>query len=302
MIRRAILATTVAVALALTGCTPGTGTASSSPSPEIPDFRKPGAAKAMVEQLLADAESQQALMVKVSQHNVEVSVLKDDKVVTWANRSGTVTQVASDLAYVDQATFDVDGYQFDNVGALFRAAAGQSGSEANQSLTIVDYSGGKVMMSVSTEPESRTVFFTSSGSLLEILDFNTEGGVVGGVATAIGGRTTIYSLSVISDQSVSVEFPGANDTTIRRARAQKVPVTTTVRSGATNLPLYATSVVDPRAIWRVVQAQRGEGGISENSTWSVTIDNREKRLQPRMYFTFGFTVVVTDLAGDVIDQ
>lgn len=302
VIRRAVLAMTVAIALALTGCTPGSSTTSAPPSPAVPDFRKPGTAKAMVEQLLADTQSEQALMVKISEHSVEVSVLKDDKVVTWANRSGTITQVASDLAYVDQATFDVDNYHFDDVGAMFRAAAGQSGSEANQSLTIVDYSGGKVMMSVSTEPESRTVFFTSSGSLLEILDFNTEGGVVRGVEAAIGGRTTIYSLSVISDQSVSVEYPGANDTTIRRARAQKVPVTTTVRSGATDLPLYATSVVNSRAIWRVVQAQRGEGGISENSTWSVTIDSRDKRLQPRMYFTFGFTVVVTDLAGDIIDQ
>lgn len=256
----------------------------------------------MVEQLLTDAESNKALMVKVSERTVEVSVLKDDKVVTWANRSGTITQVTSDLAYVDQATFDVEDYQFTDVGAMFRAAAGQSGSESNQSLTIVDYSGGKVMMSVSTEPESRTVFFTSTGSLLEILDFNTERGVVRGVEAAIGGRTTIYSLSVVSDQDVSVEFPGANDTTIRRARAQKVPVTTTVRSGATNLPLYASAVVDPHAIWRVVQAQRGERDLSENSPWSVTIDNRDKHLQPRMYFTFGFTVVVTDLAGHVIDQ
>lgn len=255
----------------------------------------------MVQQLLKDAQSQQALMVKIAEHSVEVSVLKDDKVVTWANRDGTVTQVASDLAYVDQATFDVDAFQFDDVGAMFQAAAGQSGSAANQTLTIVDYSGGKVMMSVSTEPESRTVFFSPDGALMEILDFNTEGGLVRGIQAAIGTRQTIYALSVVSDQSVTVDYPGTNDTTIRRTRAQKVPVTTTVRSGAANLPLFATSAVDPRAIWRVVQSERGTGSISENATWSVTIDNRQKSIA-RMYFTFGFTVVVTDLAGNVIEK
>lgn len=300
MIRHAILALCLAVALPLAGCTPG-GDASSSPTVATPDFRQPGAAKAMVQQLLDDAQSQQALMVKITEHSVEVSVLKDDKVVTWANRDGTVTQVASDLAYVDQATFDVGAFQFDDIGAMFRAAAGQSGSATNQSLTIVDYSGGKVMMSVSTEPESRTVFFTPDGSLMEILDFNTEGGLVRGVQSAIGTRGTVYSLSVISDQSVTVDYPGPDDTTIRRTRAQKVPVTTTVRSGAADLPLFAASMVDPRAIWRVVQTQRGDEGISESSTWSVTVDNREKST-PRMYFTFGFTVVVTDLAGNVIGK
>ncbi len=300
MIRRVVLALCLAVTLPLTGCTPG-GDSSSTPTVATPDFRQPGAAKAMVQQLLSDAQSQQALMVKITERSVEVSVLKDDKVVTWANRDGTVTQVASDLAYVDQATFDVDAFQFNDIGAMFRAAAGQSGSAANQSLTIVDYSGGKVMMSVSTEPESRTIFFTPDGLLMEILDFNTEGGLVRGVQSAIGSRGTIYSLSVISDQSATVDYPGPDDTTIRRARAQKVPVTTTVRSGAADLPLFAASMVDPRAIWRVVQTQRGNEGINENSTWSVTVDNREKST-PRMYFTFGFTVVVTDLAGNVIGK
>ncbi len=92
-------------------------------------------------------------MVEIAKDSVQVSVLSaEGKPVTWAHRDGKSAEVPSDLAYVDQATFDVSRFNISNVGGLFRAAASMSGSEEHQSLTIVDYSGGEVVMSVSTLP------------------------------------------------------------------------------------------------------------------------------------------------------
>jgi len=299
--RRALTAVCGGLLVLLTACAPTSANQSPSPSPSAPDFTQPGVAKAMVQQLLTQAGSQKTLMVKITTDTVQVSVLEDAQAVTWAYRDGQSAQIASDVQYIDQASFDVAKFNIDDVGALFRAAAGQSGSAANQSLTIVDQSGGDVVMSVSTEPESRTVFFTADGALTEILDFDTLAGISTGIRDAIGGRTLIYSVTVMSAQSVSVEFSGTNSTTVRRTRGAKVPAITTVRSSA-DLRQYAAARVSPAAIWRVVNQIRGTQDVSSQSQWSVTIDSREKLTLPRMYFTFGFKVVVADLDGNIISQ
>lgn len=303
--RMLLLAVVAALALTLTGCiAPGTPqvTATPGPSPTGPDFTRPGAAQAMVARLLAAAGNQQALMVEIAATTVQVSVLDaDDRPITWAYRDGKIKEVHSDLAYVDQATFSIADFNISDVGGLFRAAAGQSGSEQNQSLTIVDYSGGEVMMSVSTVPESRTVFFTPSGALLELLNFDTAGGISTGIEQAIGHRTLVQSVTVSSDQGVWVDFPGTDEgTTVRRTRTSMVPVTTNVRAEAVDLPQFSADRINPTAIWTVLDSIRGSDDIDEAAPWSVIIDDRDRTSAPRMHFTISNKVVVTDLSGTVI--
>ena len=257
----------------------------------------------MVKQLMAKADSTAALMVEITESTVQVSVLDDaHQPTTWAYRGGEIAQVPSDLAYVDQSTFSVSRFNINDVGALFRAAAGMAGSEQDQSLTIVDYSGGEVVMSVSTVPESRTVFFNPDGSLLPVLDFDTPGGIAQGLKEAIGTRSTVASITVESDQGAWVDFPADTETTTRRTRTQKVPVTTNVRAEKLELPMFNAASVDAAAIWRVVDGLRGTSEIPEQSKWSVVIDDRDALGVPRMHFTIGPKVVVTDLAGNVVSS
>lgn len=291
--------------LLLAGCGEATPSPSPSPSPTpvSMDFTKPGVARTMVEALMAKTEARRALMVEITADTVQVTVPGDDQPVTWAYRDGEMAKVASDLQDVGQAQFAVSDFNVSDVGALFRAAAGQSGSSQDQSLTIVGTENtptGDVQMSVSTVPESRTVFFTPGGALLEILDVDTPGGLKRGIADAIGGRGLIYSLTVISNQGVWSEFPGANNTTLRRTRSAKIPAITTVRSAAANPPLFSSSRVDAAAIWRVVEHVRSSGDASAGSAWSVTVDGRDQTQGPRLYFTFGFKQVVADLAGTIV--
>jgi hypothetical protein len=303
--RAAIIGWVLAVALA--GCVPAptsTPTTASSPSatPADPDFTEPGAAASMVESLLTDAGSRQALMIEITEDSVQVSVLAaDGKPVTWAHRDGKSAEVPSDLAYVDQATFDVSKFNISDVGGLFRAAASMSGSEEQQSLTIVDYSGGEVTMSVSTFPESRTVFFTANGALLDVLNFDAPGGIASGIKEAVGLQLTVYSVTVQSDQGAWADYPGDEEgTTVRRTRTAKVPVTTNVRNETPDLPTFVSARVRPDVIWKVVDGIRGTAGIAEDAKWSVVIDDREKTGTPRMYFTIGSTSLTTDLNGAVI--
>jgi hypothetical protein len=256
----------------------------------------------MVSSLLTKAGSRQALMVEITQDRVQVSVLSaEGKPVTWAHRDGESAEVPSDLAYVDQATFDVSKFNISDIGGLFRAAAGMSGSKEHQSLTIVDYSGGEVVMSVSTLPESRTVFFTPSGALLDVLNFDTLGGIASGIKEAIGLQLTVYSVTVQSDQGTWADYPGDTDgTTVRRTRTAKVPVTTNTRNEKPDLPVFVSAKIRPESVWKVVDAVRGTADVPADAKWSVVIEDREKTGVPRMYFTMGSTSVTTDLNGTVI--
>lgn len=256
----------------------------------------------MVSSLLTDAGSRQALMVEIAEDSVQVSVLSaDGKPVTWAHRDGESAEVPSDLAYVDQATFDVSKFNISNIGGLFRAAASMSGSEEHQSLTIVDYSGGEVVMSVSTLPESRTVFFTHDGALLGVLNFDAPGGIANGIKEAIGLQLTVCSVTVQSDQGAWVDYPGdAEGTTVRRTRTAKVPVTTNIRNETPSLPVFVAAKIRPDAVWRVVDAVRGTSDVPEDAKWSVIIEDRDKTGVPRMYFTIGSKSLQTDLNGTVI--
>ena len=285
----------------LAGCGTTTPTPTPTASPTALDFTVPDAAVVMVNRLLAEAGSDKVLTVDITKDAVEVTVLdEEEQPVAWAYRNGEIGEVATDQQYVDQATFDVSRFNFSDVGALFRAAAGQSGSAQNQTLTIVDYSGGNVTMSVSTVPESRTVFFTPSGGLLPVLNFDTEGGIAQGIADTVGSRLSVYSITVDAGQGVWVDYPGAPNTIVRRTRTSKVPVTTNVTARSVDLPLFPAARVSPAAIWKVVDAARSAGDLPDEAGWSVVIDDRRNLGTPRMYFSFGTRVVTTDLEGNEV--
>jgi hypothetical protein len=292
--------------LILTGCVPAMAdtapTSSASTTPAGPDFTDPGLAADTVDSLLTEAGSRRLLMVEITQDSVQVSVLAaDGKPVTWAHRDGKSEAVPSDLAYVDQATFDISAFSISDVGALFRAAAAMSGSDEHQSLTIVDYSGGQVMMSVSTLPESRTVFFNPDGSLLDLLNFDTRGGVAEGITEATAHRLSLYSVTVQSDQGVWADYPGDEDgVTVRRTRTAKVPVTANIRNQTTDLPVFLGARIHSDAIWKVVDSVRGTEAIPEDTKWNVVIDDRERTGNPRMYFSVGAKNLVTDLNGTIL--
>ena len=300
--RLAALVCCLAVVGVTAGCQPGNAAppATASTTPAEPDFSRPGAALGMVQQLIAAAGTTRLIMVEIEVDTVSVSVLTDGRPVTWAYRGGTIGEVASDMAYVDQASFTIDDFNISDVGALFRAAAGASGSDENQTLQIVDYSGGQVMMAVSTVPESRTVFFNPDGSLLETLDFNTQGGITRGIAGAVGTRTSVHRLAVQSDVGAWVDFPGEKGRTVRRQRTEKVPVTTNVRAETLDLPLFDPRLVDPAAIWAVVDSVVGSPEVPEGSAWSVIVDDRDGAGVPRMHFSIGSRVLITDLGGNPV--
>lgn len=295
---------TVALALGLlAGCVQST---TPPPSPSVSqvtlDLTAPGQARTMVRKLIAKAGTPDLIQVEITKEWAAITVVKDDRPETWAWRDNTIKQVDTDVAYVQQRVFSIEDFNINDVGGLFRAATGISGSDSSQQLQIVDSSAGEVFMSVSTNPESRTVFFDPDGSLLPTLDFNTESGITGGLADVTGPRGTATAIGIQSSLGAWLDFPGSTTTTIRRLRTGTVPVTINERSQRPDLPVFSVSRVHPDAIVKVLDAARQRGDFDADTRWQVTIDDRARLGVPHMYFTIGNTDLETDLDGNPITR
>ena len=314
-----MLAVAAAVVLAVSaGCTPGnasTPTASPSitpsassvtptPSPtpsEHLDLLEEGAAPRLVERLLTAAGASRAIMVTVTQADASVAVVRGGVAETWAWRDGRVQQVQSDINYVAQREFDPSEFAFNDLGALFRAAQAVSGSASGQSLQIVDYSAGLVSMSVSTNPETRPVFFNADGTLLPTLDFSSAWGLKQGYDDVVGARGTTTGLGFGSALGVYLDSPqDAQGAFTRRQRTARTPVIVTSKTATTRLAAFDPARVAPATVWAVLEGLRAEGRFTLDMTWSCEVDDRAATGTPRMYFQVGDRSFVTDLLGNVV--
>lgn len=238
-------------------------------------------------------------MVELTTQTAAVSVLGTGSTepVTWAYRDHKIQQADSDLQYVDQASFDLDDFDLGNAGRLFRIAAALSDETANQTLQIVDYSGGRVMMTVTTNPESRTVFFNPDGSLLPELDYHSQAGIAAGLADVLEGWVVARQVGVDSEAGAWASFAGPDDTTIRRQRPPKVPVTTVTRDEPPPEEAFAVKEVDAQVIWQVVKQIILAHDLDPKTTWSVTAEDAAGAGEPRLHFQVGGVSLLTDPDG-----
>lgn len=277
-------------------------TASATPAPAPLDLTLPGEAERLVDELMDAANALQAIMVTVTASDASVTVVRDGQAQTWAWRDERVQQVPSDITYVAQRMFDPDDFELGDVGALFRSAEAVSGSRRGQSLQIVDYSAGLVSMSVSTVPESRPVFFKPDGTLLPTLDFTSAWGLQQGYADAVGDRRVATAIGFGSAIGVHLDgLQGPDGTSQRRQRTARTPVIVTARTEGTVLRPFDASLVDPDAVWGVLERHKESGDFSLDRTWSCIVDDRAALGVPRMYFTIGDETFTTDLDGRAVE-
>ncbi|MGC4152704.1 MAG: hypothetical protein QM628_06450 [Propionicimonas sp.] len=278
--------------------TPTPTTPTPSPTPTV-DLGAPGAARQMLDRLLKAAGPGRLIMAELTTQTAAVSVLGSDgtEPVTWIYRDGRIQQAASDLQYVDQASFDLDDFELGDVGRLFRIAAALSDETTNQTLQIVDYSGGRVMMTVTTNPESRTVFFNPDGSLLPELNYHTPAGIAAGLADVLAGRVVVRQVGVDSEAGAWASYAGPGGTTIRCQRPPKVPVTTVTRDELPPAEAFAVNQVDAQVIWQVVRQTVLAHDLDPQVAWSVIIEAPEGTSEPRLRFQVGGVSLTTDSGG-----
>lgn len=300
-LRPSLAAVTVA---ALTACTPtaaSTGLATPVPSP-VPSASpsrvsplQPGQARLLLERLTEAAGSRVLVMAQVNADEAQIAALvgpHGDQVQTWAWRDGRPQHVDGDTQYIGQSRFDLADFALDRVPEMLHLAAVVAGSAKGQTLQIVESSPGRVLMTVTTQPESLAVFFTPDGELIRPLDFAYPEDLVPGIADATKDLGPVLALGATPQQGVWAER-GTGMGTLRQIRPAKRPTRTETRPDPS--PLlgweFDPGVVD-RAVLVTLAAEYGKG-----KPLTFTIDRRDHRPEPVIRLQLEGRTVAFDLAG-----
>lgn len=268
-----------------------------SPSPTSwPALTEPGEARKVVEELQQTANLP-VIKIDITASQVTLSVLEGTQARAWRWSQGQISEVESDIEYIQQTSFDPAAFDLDDVGALFEQAADIAGSDSSQELQVVEQTPGSVMMVVTTRPESVPVFFRPDGSLVNSLDFLTDWGLREALDDAIAGRTQL-TLVALTKESVYAESVDPKDPagTLRITRQRKVPAFRTSLSETSSLGAFGPSAIDIAVLLDTMRTLPVKWEAPDAVvTW--VIDRRDARPLPTIRFSLNGRTMVTDMQG-----
>ena len=234
-----------------------------------------------------------ALKLDVSETELTITLLdRDEHPVTLRWRDGTISQVDSDVKYLEQTTFQPTDFPLDNIAATFEAAE-ELGAKGDKVLQIVEYRRGEVYMTVTTSPESKTVFFTRRGEAVRTLGFHSVADITEGLKEVVAGARAATQVGFSPEVGYWVDLPPTSGVTERRSRMGALPVYVTRRSETTDRPPFDPAAIDALALARAVEKY----GPDESKPCRVEIDSRFAKVAPTVRYDCDGRVTWTDLTG-----
>lgn len=295
--------------LALSSCSasPSATTSPSHSSSESPgartepafDLTAPGNARQIVNLLRAASGYKPVLRVEVTASTANITYLDDSTAYTIGFADGTVSKLDSTVTYINQTQFDPDGFAIDDIGTLFDQAAAISGSRQQQDLQINEYDQGNVIMTVTTTPESSTVFFRADGSMINQLDFRDAAGIREGLSDTTQNAPQVLAISIKPD-ALSVDVRADPGTIERRTRQKALPTIVATLKDSGSASTFSPTLVQPAVIARLEGELPAQLGKPPTTTVQVTIEQRANEDAPRMHFQVGGSEVVTTMDGSVL--
>lgn len=303
--RRAFLGV-AAGALGLAGCSASSGPTSvptsvtPTPSASVPqrDFLEPGEATSIIRELVSAAGTINAIKAEISVHTASLNIVSGMTAATYAWRDGKIGKVDSDTEFIGQAIFDPRDYNVSNIAGMFEIAAQLSKSSTEQQLQIVEYADRAVYMTVTTNPESQTVFFRRDGSLVSHVDLTTLNGIREAYEDVVGSKNYVNAMGILPNQGGMYVDVAVLDTIVRTVRQPRFPPRTATRREDTSLAPFDPKLVKPTIIaTSLLKICEKNNSSTPAPGWSLTIDARDKTPEPRMYFSVGGEQTVMTLEG-----
>lgn len=286
------------ITLLITACSASVQAPSPTPSPMI-DLTRPGAAKRAVDELCTKAGDVDIVRVKITAQTARLTYVDDwlrPVSLKWDN--GKITEVDEGTDTVVSSSFDPQDFNIGDVGLMFRQAGRIAGSYENQELQITEYSDAKILMTVSTNPESTTVFFRPDASVIAPLNYLVPEGIKTGMAEALGKAPLILGAK-ISATEVWVDLKAGPATIERRIRKNGVPAYHTQRSQQTDNEEFDPSVIKPETILAQVRNMTTASPARKMTDWTVSI-KKPLDSEVQLRYEVGGKVLITDLEGNEI--
>lgn len=252
----------------------------------------------MIKELVAAAGTINAIKVEISAHEASLSIVSGMTAKTWAWRKGTILVVDSDTQFVGQKIFDPRDYDVSDISGMFETAATLAKSDSGQQLQIVEYADRTVYMTVTTNPESLTVFFRKDRSLVSQVDLTTLNGLREAYSDVVESKKLVNAFGILPNQGGMYVDVAVLDTIVRTVRQPRLPVRTTTRREATKLSPFDPALVKPTII--ATSLDRLSARTSTQTIapgWSLEVSTKDNTPEPRMYFTVNGEQSVLTLDG-----
>lgn len=181
-----------------------------------------GNARAVVEALHAAAGQAPALKLDLTTTQATLTVLEDGapRSVRWS--ADVIDEATTDFEYFDQRTFDPRGFPLDQVGLMFDLAdlLGVRGDLVYQ---VQEYREQQVFQTVSSRPESFTVFFERDASAVPVLGTATTADIAEGMREVITNDIAIREFGFSPERGYWVVSTTA-DGEVMRVRKDGIPM------------------------------------------------------------------------------
>lgn len=221
------------------------------------------------------------------------ALLPDEAVVSYRWEQGQITRVDSDIQYLRQATFDPADFPLSSAARMFDVAD-LRGVRGELVLQIVEYREGQVLITITSRPESTTVFFRQDGTAVAELGYTSVADLAAGLDEVIGTATQAYAVGFNSTRGYWADLPGEEPgVVLSRSRLGGLPVFETRRAETPAAEEY-----DPQAIEAATLAMVIANAQPDPSTpCDVTIDRSTQRSGAVVRVDCGGTIRYADLEG-----
>lgn len=253
-----------------------------------------GGAKQIVRRMMEITSNRPALKLDVSASEVTLTVLDTtQKPFTLRWRANQITPADSDIQYLGQTTFRPTDYPLGNISELFDTATRMGATGAEKVLQIVEQRSGEVYLTVTTTPETKTVFFEKDGTAVRNLGYTTVADLTDGLAAVIAGSRAATQIGFGPNTGYWIDLPANNGITERRIRSAALPVYTTRLKETSSLTPFDPTQLDALVLARSIQ-KFNPGSRAE---CKIEVDNRYRRKTPIICYDCGGRVHFTDPDG-----
>lgn len=214
-----------------------------------------------------------------------------EDVVSYLWSNDVIDATATDFQYLGQATFRPEDYPLASIGRMFDVAdlRGVHGEPIYQ---IQEYREGVVLQTVSSLPETATVFFLPDGSAVPFLGVTSAVDIADGLAATTHELPLIHQFGFTEERGYWVHYPDGDETRTR-TRLGGVPVYETPSTETDLPPAFDPEVIDPRVVSMVLTRHRAD----PEEACDVVVDMSHGRSAPVMAVTCGGETHYSDLDG-----
>ncbi len=248
----------------------------------------------VVQRLHEVAAGLPVLKVDVTWQQATLTALLPDKSVrSYSWRDGQIAHVDSDIQYLGQATFDPADYPVDSVGRMFDVAD-LRGVRGELVLQVVEYRDGQVLMTVTSRPETTTVFFRKDGTAVTTLGYTSVADITVGLGEVVGNGTALYAVGFNPTRGYWADLTDDDaGVVLSRSRVGGVPVFETRRSETLDVATFSPDLLQPAALAQAIARYQ----VDPAQPCTVTVDMSTGRWAPVARYDCAGVVHYTDMAG-----